>query len=57
VNYAYRPQRIERNHEQYVKAGRVAASEEVLKLLEEPKIRRDAGETSRSEKIPAEKFQ
>ena len=37
VNYAYRPQRIERNHEQYVKQGRVAVSENVRKLLEEPK--------------------
>ena len=27
VNYAYRPQRIERNHEQYVKQGRVTVSE------------------------------
>ena len=34
VNYAYRPQRIERNHEQYVKQGRVAVSDEVRKLLE-----------------------
>jgi malonyl-CoA decarboxylase len=37
ANYAYRPQRIERNHEQYVKQGRVAVSDEVRKLLEEPK--------------------
>ena len=37
VNYAYRPQRIERNHEHYVKQGRVAASDEVRKLLEESK--------------------
>ena len=37
VNYAYRPQRIERNHEQYVKQGRVAVSDDVRKLLEEPK--------------------
>jgi len=37
VNYAYRPHRIERNHEQYVKIGRVAVSEEVRKLLGEPK--------------------
>src|SRR5262249_11209399 len=29
VNYAYRPYRIERNHEQYVKQGRVAVSEYV----------------------------
>jgi len=36
VNYAYRPQRIERNHEQYVKQGRVAVSDEVRKLLEAP---------------------
>lgn len=34
VNYAYRPMRIERNHEQYVKGGRFAASEEVRALLE-----------------------
>lgn len=37
VNYSYRPQRIERNHELYVKQGRVAVSDEVRKLLEEPK--------------------
>jgi malonyl-CoA decarboxylase len=37
VNYSYRPQRIERNHEQYVKQGRVAVSDDVRKLLEEPK--------------------
>jgi malonyl-CoA decarboxylase len=45
VNYAYRPLRIERNHEQYVKKGRVAVSNEVRKLLEEPnaKGRRGAG--------------
>jgi malonyl-CoA decarboxylase len=48
ANYAYRPQRIERNHEQYVKQGRVAVSDEVRKLLEEPKAkgRRGAGEKS-----------
>jgi malonyl-CoA decarboxylase len=39
ANYAYRPQRIERNHEQYVKQGRVAVSDEVRKLLEEPKAK------------------
>jgi len=39
ANYAYRPQRIERNHEQYVKQGRVAVSHEVRKLLEEPKAK------------------
>jgi malonyl-CoA decarboxylase len=46
VNYAYRPQRIERNHEQYVKHGKVAVSDEVRKLLEEPKTkgRRSAGD-------------
>jgi len=38
VNYAYRPPRIERNHEQYVKQGRVAVSRDVGKLLEEPKV-------------------
>jgi malonyl-CoA decarboxylase len=37
VNYAYRPIRIERHHEQYVKQGRVAVSEDVRKLLDEPK--------------------
>lgn len=37
VNYAYRPPGIERNHEQYVKQGRIAVSDEVRKLLEEPK--------------------
>jgi malonyl-CoA decarboxylase len=41
ANYSYRPQRIERNHEQYVKQGRVAVSDDVRKLLEElkPKAR------------------
>jgi malonyl-CoA decarboxylase len=38
VNYAYRPQRIERNHEQYVKQGRVAVSDEVRALLETTKL-------------------
>ena len=33
VNYAYRPARIERNHEQYVKQGRAAMSEDVRSLL------------------------
>jgi malonyl-CoA decarboxylase len=37
VNYAYRPARIERNHEQYAKQGRFAMSEEVRGLLEAPK--------------------
>jgi malonyl-CoA decarboxylase len=37
VNYSYRPPRIERNHEQYVKQGRLALSKEVAELLEEPK--------------------
>jgi malonyl-CoA decarboxylase len=37
VNYAYRPSRIERNHEQYVKQGRFARSEQVQGLLEEKK--------------------
>ena len=37
VNYSYRPARIERNHEQYVKQDRVAVSEDVRSLLEEPK--------------------
>jgi malonyl-CoA decarboxylase len=48
VNYAYRPQRIERNHEQYVKQGGVAVSNEVRQLLEELKAkgRRGAGEKS-----------
>jgi malonyl-CoA decarboxylase len=36
VNYAYQPARIERNHEQYVKQGRFAMSDEVRALLEEP---------------------
>jgi malonyl-CoA decarboxylase len=36
VNYAYRPGRIERNHEQYVKGGRFAMSDEVRALLEAP---------------------
>ena len=34
VNYAYRPARIERNHEQYAKGGRVAMSDDVRALLE-----------------------
>ena len=37
VNYAYRPSRIERNHEQYAKGGRAAMSDEVRDLLESPK--------------------
>jgi malonyl-CoA decarboxylase len=37
VNYAYRPARIERNHEQYAKQGRFAMSDEVRALLEPPK--------------------
>ena len=37
VNYAYRPARIERNHEQYAKGGRFAMSDEVKGLLEDPK--------------------
>jgi len=38
VNYAYTPARIERNHEQYVKEGRFAMSEDVRALLAEPKF-------------------
>jgi malonyl-CoA decarboxylase len=38
VNYAYRPARIERNHEQYAKRGRFAMSSEVRALLEPPKL-------------------
>ena len=34
VNYAYRPARIERNHEQYAKHGKFAMSPEVSELLE-----------------------
>ena len=34
VNYAYRPLQIERNHEAYVKQGRIAASTRVRSLLE-----------------------
>jgi malonyl-CoA decarboxylase len=37
VNYSYRPSRIERNHEQYVKQGRLALSKEVAELLDEKK--------------------
>jgi malonyl-CoA decarboxylase len=33
VSYRYRPQRLERNHEAYVKQGRIAASPEVRSLL------------------------
>jgi malonyl-CoA decarboxylase len=36
VNYAYRPARIERNHEQYAKGGRFAMSDEVRAMLEPP---------------------
>jgi malonyl-CoA decarboxylase len=49
VNYAYRPSRIERNHEQYVKHGRVAVSGDVEKLLEEPKA---AVRKTSSQKMP-----
>ena len=38
VNYSYKPARIERNHEQYVKQGRFAVSDEVRALLEEKKV-------------------
>ena len=34
ANYIYRPWQIERNHEAYVKKGRVAASARVKELLE-----------------------
>ncbi len=37
VNYSYKLSRIERNHEQYVKQGKLALSKEVLALLEEEK--------------------
>jgi hypothetical protein len=50
VNYAYRPPRIERNHELYVKQGRVAVSEEVRRLLEEPKPKARAGIVEKNEK-------
>lgn len=33
VNYAYRPQEIERNHERYIKHGRIAAAAAVKSLL------------------------
>ena len=36
VNYLYRPARIERNHEQYVKEGKVACSDGVQTLLQTP---------------------
>ena len=36
VNYAYRPWQIERNHEAYVKKGRIATSARVKELLERP---------------------
>jgi malonyl-CoA decarboxylase len=35
VNYSYKPARIERNHEQYVKQSRFAMSDEVAWLLKE----------------------
>jgi malonyl-CoA decarboxylase len=37
VNYEYRPSQIERNHEGYVKRGRIAASSRVIALLQRPK--------------------
>jgi malonyl-CoA decarboxylase len=37
VNYAYKPWQIERNHEGYVKRGRIAASSQVAALLQRPK--------------------
>ncbi len=49
VNYAYRPQRIERNHEQYVKQGRVAVSDDVRKLLQEPKSEGRRGTSAKVE--------
>jgi malonyl-CoA decarboxylase len=52
VNYAYRPQRIERNHEQYVKQGRVAVSDDVRQLLEEPKPKVEGGVGEKGEKNP-----
>ncbi len=48
VNYAYRPSRIERNHEQYIKQGRVAVSESVGKLLGEPKPNGSRGVSKKS---------
>jgi malonyl-CoA decarboxylase len=36
VNYAYRPWQIERNHEAYMKRGKVAASARVRDLVEQP---------------------
>ena len=40
VNYAYRPLQIERNHEAYVKQGRIAASDQVKTLLRnQPSVR------------------
>ena len=36
VNYAYRPLQIERNHEAYVKQGRIAVSRRVQSLSEAP---------------------
>jgi malonyl-CoA decarboxylase len=33
VSYAYRPEQLERNHEAYVKEGRVAAASAVRALL------------------------
>jgi hypothetical protein len=33
ANYVYRPLQIERNHEAYVKRGRIAASAQVKAML------------------------
>jgi malonyl-CoA decarboxylase len=49
VNYAYQPARIERNHEQYVKQGRFAMSDEVRALLEESE---KAGSPPRDRSLP-----
>lgn len=43
VNYAYKPARIERNHEQYVKHGSFAMSDEVAWLLKEKASHRRTG--------------
>ena len=34
VNYAYRPAQIERNHEAYIKQGRIVVSARIKSLLE-----------------------
>jgi malonyl-CoA decarboxylase len=45
VSYRYRPHRLERNHEAYVKQGRIAASAEVRSLLPKSEPKSPPGQT------------